>query len=150
MRRFVERVSRFLADWGFPPMAARVLVTLMAAEERALTAADLAERLGVSPAAISGGVRYLMHLGMVAREPVPGSRRDLYRLYDEAWWEVASTKSGLYKDLVDMMNEGLDALGGEETHAGHTLAEMRDYFAFLEKELPLLRDKWRASRGRAT
>ena len=44
-------------DWGFPRMPSRVLITLMAADEEALTAAELAGRLGVSPAAISGAVR---------------------------------------------------------------------------------------------
>lgn len=143
VRQFVERLSRMLADWGFPPMAGRVLVTLSVAEEDSLSAPDLAERLGVSPAAISGAVRYLIQLGMVAREPVPGSRRDLYRLVDDSWWEVALTKVGLYKTLADLVGEGIDALGGPQTHGGHTLAELRDFYLFMHKEIPLLYDKWR-------
>ncbi len=54
---FVERFSSVLVDVGWQRMPARVFVTLLASESAALTAADLAERLQVSPAAISGAVR---------------------------------------------------------------------------------------------
>jgi DNA-binding transcriptional regulator GbsR (MarR family) len=77
--QFVEHAARVFADWGFPRMAARVLFVMMTANEPGLTAADLAERLGVSPAAISGAVTYLIQLGLLERVPVPGSRRDLHR-----------------------------------------------------------------------
>ena len=78
------------ASRGWPPGS---LFTLMAADERALTAAELAERLGVSPAAISGAVRYLTQIGMLHREPSPGSRRDRYRLPDDPWYEVTLAKT---------------------------------------------------------
>ncbi|MEV0586480.1 helix-turn-helix domain-containing protein [Nonomuraea sp. NPDC050310] len=145
VRRFVERLSRTLTDWGFPPMAARVLISLSVAEEETLSAADLSERLGVSPAAISGAVRYLIQLGMVAREPIPGSRRDHYRLLTNNWWEAALTKVSLYKTLADMVGEGIDALGGPETHAGKTMTDLRDFYLFMHREIPLLFDKWRES-----
>ncbi|MDF5754243.1 helix-turn-helix domain-containing protein [Spongiactinospora sp. TRM90649] len=145
-RRFVERLSRILTDWGMPPMAARVLVTLTVAEEDALSAPDLCERLEVSPAAISGAVRYLIQLGMVARDPVPGSRRDVYRLLHDSWWEVAMTKVGLYKTLAGMVDEGIEAFGGPDTHAGQTMTELRDFYLFMHEEIPLLYDKWRATR----
>ena len=35
--------------------------------------------LRISPAAVSGAVRYLIRLGLVHKERVPGSRRDCYR-----------------------------------------------------------------------
>ena len=59
VRLFVERMAMTWADLGFPRMPARILITLLAADEPALTAAELGERLEVSPAAISGAVRYL-------------------------------------------------------------------------------------------
>ena len=62
VRSFVEQMAMFLTDWGFPRMPARVLMGLMAADEERLTAGELAKRLAVSPAAISGAVRYLQQL----------------------------------------------------------------------------------------
>ncbi|TDD15507.1 MarR family transcriptional regulator [Nonomuraea diastatica] len=60
-----------LADWGFPRISARVLLTMMSADEDSLTAGELGDRLGVSPSAISGAVRYLMQVGLLERRPVP-------------------------------------------------------------------------------
>jgi DNA-binding transcriptional regulator GbsR (MarR family) len=147
VRRYVEHMSMMLAEWGFPRMAARVMMLLTGAEEEALTAGELAERLGVSPAAISGAVRYLIRLGIVDRVPVPGSRRDLYRLQDHAWYEMTLREQVLLKAIVEASEVGAEAAGGSATMAGARLTEMRDYFLFIQKELPTLLEKWRTSRS---
>lgn len=147
VRRFVEHMAMAWADYGFPRMPARVLITMMAADEPALTAAELSERLGVSPAAISGAVRYLMQIGMLAREPAPGSRRDRYRLPDDTWYEATATKGGFFKQNIDLAAEGVTASGGPDTPAGKRLADMRDYFTFIQNELMSLAERWRASKA---
>lgn len=142
MRSFVENMASLLADWGFPRMAGRVVFTLMAADERSLSAGELAERLGVSPAAISGAVRYLTHLQMVAREPVPGSRRDRYRLVDDSWYEVTIAKMTLIKTLADAAGQGADAAGGPQTIAGARLAGMRDFYNWVQENMPGMLLQW--------
>jgi predicted transcriptional regulator len=142
MRGFVENVAMLLADWGFPRMAGRVVFTLMAADERSLSAGELAERLGVSPAAISGAVRYLTHLQMVTREPVPGSRRDRYRLVDDSWYEVTIAKMTLIKTLADAADQGAAAAGGPKTIAGARLADMRDFYNWVQDNMPSLLHQW--------
>ena len=143
MRAFVEQLALTFTDWGFPRMPSRVLVTLMAADEDALTAAELAERLDVSPAAISGAVRYLMHVGLLQRVPTPGSRRDRYRLPADPWYESASLKDGFMGQVVAVSDDGVAALG-TDTEAGRRIARMRDFFAFVQTELGDLLAKWRA------
>ena len=83
--RFVERFAMTLEESGVPRMPARVFVTLLATDSGALTAAELAERLQVSPAAILGAVRYLIQVDLITRERDPGSRRDRYQVFDDAW-----------------------------------------------------------------
>jgi len=56
--RFVERFAQVMVDAGMPRIASRIFIQLVATDTGSLTAADLAERLQASPAAISGGVRY--------------------------------------------------------------------------------------------
>jgi DNA-binding transcriptional ArsR family regulator len=147
VRQFVERMAMTLADYGFPRMPARVLVVVMSADEEALTAGELAARLGVSPAAVSGAVRYLTRLRLLVREPVPGSRSDRYRMPDDAWYEAALAEGPMYKVLVDLADEGVPALGGAETPAGARVAEMRDFLLFVMEELATILEKWRARRG---
>src|SRR5437667_6642501 len=86
VRRFVEHLAMTLYDLGFPRMPARVLCTLMVAEDGAMTAGQIGEWLGVSAAAVSGAVRYLVQVGMVQREPTPGSRSDRYRAMGNTWY----------------------------------------------------------------
>lgn len=147
VRRFVERTALLLADWGFPRMAGRVLLTLMSAEEPGMTAAELAERMGVSPAAISGAVRYLGRVGLVDREPVPGSRADRYLLRDDAWYTASVTKGDFMGALADRAEEGVAALGGRRSRAGRRVADMADFFRYVEGQLPRLLEEWQATRA---
>ena len=146
LRQYIEHMSRMLADWGFPRMAGRVLFVLMGAEERTLTAAELAERLDVSPAAISGALKYLTHLNMVTREPVPGSRRDRYHLADDSWYEVTTTKMTFLKVLADATEQGVNAAGGATTVAGKRLADMRDFYSIVYENVPEILEKWAANK----
>lgn len=145
VRDFVEHLAMSFADYGFPRMAARVLIGLMAAEEDALTAAELGARLEVSPAAISGAVRYLIRIGMLQRVPASGSRRDRYRLPDDPWYEVASLERGYLGKLAEVADGGAAALGAGA--AAERVARMRDFFLFMQREMDGLLERWRAERG---
>ena len=79
--RFVERCALTLTEAGIPRMPARVFVALLVSDDGRRTAAELAEMLKVSPAAISNAVRYLQQVRLAVREREPGERRDHYRLY---------------------------------------------------------------------
>ncbi|MEV0806437.1 helix-turn-helix domain-containing protein [Micromonospora sp. NPDC050200] len=143
---FVERMAMAFADVGFPRMAARVLFAVMSADDP-LTAAEIGERLGVSAAAVSGAVRYLTQFGMLVREPVPRSRRDRYRVPDNPWYEATITKTGLYKNFIDIADAGVDALQGPATPGGERVREMRDFFVFVQEEIDSLGERWRARRA---
>ena len=54
VRLFVERFAAALAESGLQRMPARVFAALQATDTGRLTAAELAEILQVSPAAVSG------------------------------------------------------------------------------------------------
>jgi DNA-binding transcriptional regulator GbsR (MarR family) len=146
VRQFVEHTARFLADFGFPRMSARVLMTLMTAEEESLTSADLQERLGVSAAAISGSVRHLTQVGLLVREPVMGSRRDAYRLHSDGWYEGTVTKGRFFERIGQLLDKGVGAVGGPDTSSGLRVAEMREFFHFWEIQLDEVAEKWRAKK----
>jgi len=148
VRRFVEHTAMTFASYGMPRMAARVLMLLMAAEEPNLTAADIADRLAISPAAVSGSVRYLLQVGLAVKEPVPGSRRDVYRLPDDAWYQGAMVKGGIFAIVGKLAADGVDAAGGPETVAGGRIAEMADFYAFIQDEMTGLLERWEAHRHR--
>ncbi|HEY3867968.1 MAG TPA: MarR family transcriptional regulator [Actinocrinis sp.] len=146
VRSFVENLALLFADWGFPRMPGRVLFALMTAEEPGLTATGLAERLEVSPAAISGAVRYLNQIGLTTREAVPGSRRDVYKLRDNAWYQAAFAKVSFYNVIETAADDAIGALGGELTASGARVAEMREFFAFMREEADDMMKRWHERR----
>ena len=89
---FVERFASVLTESGFPRMPARVFAALLATDAGRLTAAQLAEMLHVSAAAISGAVRYLVQVNLASREAAPGSRREHYRVHSETWYEAIARR----------------------------------------------------------
>ncbi|HXW84375.1 MAG TPA: MarR family transcriptional regulator, partial [Candidatus Binataceae bacterium] len=97
--RFVERLALALAEAGFPRMPARVFAGLLVTDSGRLTAAELAERLRISAAAVSGSVRYLMQVNLASREREPGSRRDFYRVHANVWWEAVAHRDQMFDRL---------------------------------------------------
>ena len=141
MRQFIEHFASLLNESGVPPMPARIFVTLLAADSGRLTAAELAGQLGVSPAAVSGGVRYLIQVGMVSRESEAGSRRHYYRVPDRVWPEYLRARDQIVTRWAAIMREGAEALGASSP-AGERLAESAMFFDFVSKELPLMLERW--------
>jgi predicted transcriptional regulator len=142
VRRFVERYASALADAGMARMPARVFVAIVATDEGRLTAAELAELLHVSPAAISGAVRYLTQLNLVSREREPGSRRDHYRVHDDAWYESLVRREQLITRWEASVREGIEVLGAG-TPAGERLAETLAFYEFVHEEMPGTLARWR-------
>ena len=148
VRQFVENMSSLFANFGMQRMAARVLVAELVAPEETLTAAELADRLGASPAAISNALKYLTNVGLFRRESIPNSRRDRYRMTDHSWYVASFLKSGRLEMLADEADKAVDAVGGPDTVPGARLGEMRDFYRFIAGEMSAMIDTWlRMTRG---
>jgi len=144
--RFIERFAQVMVEAGMPRIASRIFVALLAADSGRLTAAELAEQLRASPAAISGGVRYLTQLNLVRRERDPGSRRDHYRVDDDVWYQTITQRDQLLARWAASLREGADVLG-PDSPAGARFAETVEFFEFLQKELRLMTERWHAYRA---
>jgi predicted transcriptional regulator len=140
--RFVEDLASALMQMGVPRMPARVFAALLTTDSGRLTAAELAARLQISPAAVSGAVRYLIQIGMARRESVPGSRRHYYRAPNNVWDEVLTIRDHLMARWTGVLRDGVEVLG-PDTPAGERVAESVRFFDFVGSELPLVLRKWR-------
>src|SRR5215218_5127317 len=122
--RFVERCALTLTEAGIPRMPARVFVALLVSDDGRRTAAELAEMLKVSPAAVSNAVRYLQQVRLAVREREPGERRDHYRLYNDTWYEAVTQRDEMLKRWQEDMREGIEAVGAD-TPAGRNPPVLR-------------------------
>ncbi|NEY34677.1 MarR family transcriptional regulator [Streptomyces sp. PRKS01-65] len=143
--RFVEHFAAQLVEAGLPRMPARVFAALLASDTGTLTSAELGERLKISPAAVSGAVRYLAQVHMVSREREPGSRRERYRVRGDQWYEALTNREVILKRWEDALREGVTSLGAD-TPAGRRLAETLAFFEFLQDEVAAMMERWRVHR----
>src|SRR5438132_897425 len=132
-----------LDEAGMPRLPSRVFTYLLATNEGKATAGMLAEALGVSPAAISGAVRYLDQVGLAVRRRDPGERRDHYEVADDLWFEVYGNRDKQYEIWANVLLDGISAVG-EDTPAGQRLDQTRRFVEFLRAQMPLVMEKWRA------
>lgn len=138
---YIERFAAVLVAAGFPPMPARIFVALLVTDSGRLSAAELAETLRISPAAVSGAVRYLIQLGLVHKERVPGSRRDYYRMPGNMWDDLLRMRDQVMSRWTALVREGIDMVG-PDTPAGERLAEQASFLEFASKELGEILDRW--------
>lgn len=141
-----EQAAAMLAAAGMARMPARVMMALVGSPDEGYTAADLADRLGVSPAAVSGAVRYLVSMRLIQRLSRPGDRRDRYDLTDDAWSGMITANAPLYSAIATHM----DRIADENTDAPISVArarEIADFLRYLTERMPQLTDEWRAERA---
>ncbi|WP_368497008.1 GbsR/MarR family transcriptional regulator [Herbiconiux sp. A18JL235] len=143
--RVADQAAAMLTAAGLPRMPARTLMALVASPDEGYTAAQLAERLGVSPAAISGAVRYLTSLRMIEKVSRPGERLARYEMVDDGWHAMVVANAPLYGRLAD----AIDEIADENADAQHSVARAREvagFLRFLQTRMPELVEEWWRSR----
>ncbi|MFL5795319.1 MAG: GbsR/MarR family transcriptional regulator [Actinomycetota bacterium] len=146
VRRFIERFALTLAESGMARMPARVFAAILTADDGRCTAAELAGLLGVSPAAISGAVRYLTQLRLVRREREPGERRDHYRISTDTWYEAITRREEMVARWEQDLADGVTAVG-PGSPAGDRLEETRQFFEHFRQALEQAVLDWRELRA---
>ncbi|NNN36655.1 MarR family transcriptional regulator [Streptomyces sp. S3(2020)] len=144
--KFVESFAAQLVEAGMQRMAARVFAALLSSDEGVMTSAELGEQLRISPAAVSGAVRYLAQTHMVSREREPGSRRERYRVHGDQWYEALTNREAVLKRWEGALREGVSSLGAD-TPAGRRMAETLAFFEFVEGEVATMMERWRVHRA---
>ncbi|GAA4556184.1 GbsR/MarR family transcriptional regulator [Streptomyces collinus] len=145
--RFVESFAAQLVEAGMARMPARVFAALLSSDAGSMTSAELGEQLRISPAAVSGAVRYLAQTHMVSREREPGSRRERYRVRGDQWYEALTNRDAVLKRWEVALREGVASLGAD-TPAGRRMSETLAFFEFVEVELAALMERWRVHRDK--
>jgi DNA-binding transcriptional regulator GbsR (MarR family) len=141
-----ERMALSLEQGGLQKATARVMAAFLFAAAESITASELVEQLGISSGSVSGAIKMLSTVGLIERVPAPGSRRDHYRLRDGAWATLMSTQNGTVQAMFEAADQGIKAAGADSP-AARRLAEMRDFYGFMFRELPALIERWRTERN---
>ena len=141
--RVVEQLGLLLSEIGMPRMPARVFAYVLAEDADRYTARELAEGLRVSPAAISGAVRYLVQSGLVDKGREPESRSDHYRIYDDdVWSAILAQRIPLLERWAGMLADAVEQLP-EGSRGRRRLRETEAYYRFAAKASVTMIEQWR-------
>lgn len=143
----VERLGAALSTAGFPPMPSRVFAALLVDDDGRMTAAEIGEELSVSPAAVSGAVRYLTQVGLLRRERERGGRRDVFVVLDDAFHGALTNTDQVYAGMIAALAEGVEHLGPGST-AGQRLQLSREFLEFVTAEMGGIIERWEAHKAR--
>jgi len=146
-RRFAEEVGIFSEEYGLPRMAGRVLGWLLVSDPPNQSLAELSEALMASKGSVSTMTRLLIQLGMVERVSLPGLRRDYFCIKGD---ENEAGAQFLAKTVAmrRLSERGLELMEGKPPRLRERLERTRDLCAFLEKEVPLLVQRWERERAK--
>ncbi|MEW2291105.1 helix-turn-helix domain-containing protein [Streptomyces sp. NPDC006743] len=94
VREYEETLTTVFIASGTPRMMARVMACLCVSDTGSLTAAELVQRLQVSPASVSKAIAFLESQDLVRRER-DERRRERYTIDDDVWYQsmMASVRS---------------------------------------------------------
>lgn len=140
---YADRIGRMLAMAGMPPMAGRIWGWLLVCDPPEQTAADLAHALGASRGSISGMVRLLESAGLVRRGARRGDRREYISVPPGSISAVLESRVPATVAWRRTAEEGLALLAEEPASRRSRLEELRAVYAFMERELPAMLDRFR-------
>ena len=141
-RRYIEDFGLLFGQFGLSRMFGRVLGVLMISDPPERSAEELAEALGASRGSISQTTRSLIQMGLVQRWSRPGERRDYFRIKPGAWHEIMRREMESLGSFRETAERGLELLDSDDPATRHSLEEMRDFYAYWEREMPAVLKRW--------
>lgn len=129
-------------------MAGRLLGALLVADPPEQTAEELAETLQASRGSISAMTRLLEAPGIIERFRKPGDRRDYFRNRPDAWWQAMQREAASLSELRALAEKGLTLVADAPPEIRRGLEDMREFYAFFEREMPKLLERWEHEHGR--
>lgn len=143
---YVEQFAAILNDSGLQRMSARVFSYVLVDDAENYTAAEIAEGLGISLAAVSGAVRELSNAGLLTKGRRPSTRADVYRLNDDdIWGSIMLDRSPILNRYRELSLFGIDTL--PDGPGRDRLVQTAAFMEFVDHEMALMRTRWAERRG---
>jgi hypothetical protein len=130
VREYEEIFTTIFMQSGLSKMTARVLVCLYTTDAGSLTAAELVQRLQVSPASVSKAVAFLESQGLIRRER-DERRRERYLVDDDVMYQSTMASARAAAHLAETARQGVTVLGSGTAAAGRleNIARFADFIS---------------------
>ena len=140
---YIEELAATITASGIQRMPSRVYAAILVSEAGCMTAAQIAQTLQVSAAAVSTAVRWLSQVGMITRRTVPGSRREHYVVDSDSLIRLIAHDSKALSSWASGFARGQQVVAPSGA-AAKRLAELEEFFEFLLQEMAGVMQRWYA------
>ncbi|GHB50931.1 MarR family transcriptional regulator [Streptomyces cirratus] len=131
---YEERFTTVMMQSGLSnKMMARVMVCLLTTDSGSMTAAELVQRLQVSPASISKSIAFLESQALVRRER-DERRRERYVIDENLWYHSMEASVRALTEQVEISRQGVGILG-PGTPAAVRLENVARFLDFVAESL---------------
>jgi DNA-binding transcriptional regulator GbsR (MarR family) len=148
-RTYIEKVGLYFEQLTLPRMAGRIFGWLLISEAPQVTMGELVDVLQASKSSMSTMLRLLIQIGLVELVSLPGERRDYYRIRSDAWVNALDDRLKQAQAFRQLAEQGLNLLSDSPPGRLERLEEMHSMYAFLEREVPLLTERWLKERKKS-
>jgi DNA-binding transcriptional regulator GbsR (MarR family) len=139
---FIEAMGQTLGSSGMTPMSGRMWGWLLICDPPEQSAQDLATALHASRGAISGTARLLSDAGLIRRTTRRGDRKEYFSAPPETFTTLLRGAGRIYRRFREVTEHGLAALADRPPEARARIQEVHDSFAFVEREVPILVERY--------
>lgn len=136
-KHFVEDISLYFEQVGFPRMAGRILGVLLVTDPPGQSIGDLCERLQASKSSVSTNARLLREMGLIERVPSPIPRRAYFCFPPGGWVTLIRVYWRMISSLHQTIEQGLALLQDEDPALRVRLQKVHDVLSLIEEALPL-------------
>lgn len=144
LESYVEDVALFWERQGLPRIAGRIVGLLLVCDPPHRSPTQLVEELGASKASVSTMLRLLLAAETIEAVAVPGDRSTYYALTPDSLERKLERRLSGMVSFRALAERGLGLLEDEPADRSARLRRVASMYAFMERELPALLEKWRA------
>jgi DNA-binding transcriptional regulator GbsR (MarR family) len=135
-RQYAEDAALILESMGMTRASGKLLAWLLVCDPPQQSSAELSDALDLSAGSVSTGTRILENARLIRRVAVPGRRGKVYEMIEDAMTRAA--QDDRVRIMRELMDRGLSVVGDEAVPRARRLRRTRDFYAFLEREIPAL------------
>lgn len=141
--KYIEEVGLFYEKHGLPRMAGRILGCLISSKTDNNSFEELKDILKASKGSISGNIKLLLSQNMIEKHMISGDRKSYYKIAMNSLENLLEAKEKSITEFKIILEKGVDINTNKGGANYREISEIIDYYKFLEKELPLLKIKWK-------
>jgi|SRR5665648_495119 len=146
---FIENFGLFLEKHNmFPRIAGKIYGYLLVCDPPQQSANELMDRLHITKSSVFSMLRLLLNLKLVEGLSMPGERSLYYKVKERGWENIFLENLQALSACRTLLGKGLSLLENRDAKLQNRIEELDELYAFFEKEMPPLIERWNRFRMR--